>query len=139
LATLVYLAVQLRHANQQRELEALRYTWDALNQFCGSLSQSMEIASIVNRGRVCLDDLNQDEQLVFEHLHLRMLNTLESWYLQVNQTTKPGENLDVQIGNIANIIELYIDFPGTRAVWSKYRRAYVPIHGLVDDNISKEP
>jgi hypothetical protein len=77
-ATLLYLAVQLRAANRQTELESFRHTWDGLNQFCDLLSSSKDMASIVNRGRESLSSLDADETLMFEHLHLRLLNTLES-------------------------------------------------------------
>ncbi len=133
--TLVYLSIQVRHANKQRELEAYRHTWDTLNQFCDLLTQSTENASILNRGRKSLSNLNEDELVVFEHMHLRMLNTIESWYHQINQTSPPGTYRDEQIENIAAIIHLYIDHPGVRDFWSKVKHTFVPVQQLVEDNI----
>ena len=66
--TLVYLSIQVRRANKQRELDAYRYAWDTLNQFCDLLTQSTENASILNRGRKSLSNLNEDEYIVFEHI-----------------------------------------------------------------------
>ena len=40
LITLAYVAIQLRTANKQREIEALRHNWDGLNQLCELLSES---------------------------------------------------------------------------------------------------
>ena len=49
--TLGYLALQIRQSNKQAELESFRHNWDGLNQWCDSLSESTERASIINRGR----------------------------------------------------------------------------------------
>ena len=51
LITLLYLAVQLKIGNKQRELDALRHNWDGLNRMCELFGESTEKASIVKRGR----------------------------------------------------------------------------------------
>ncbi|MCG8434466.1 MAG: hypothetical protein MJA83_10580, partial [Gammaproteobacteria bacterium] len=66
--TLVYLAIQMRVANKQREIESLRHNWDGLNRCCEILCESTEKASIVNRGRESLSNLNEDERVVFEQV-----------------------------------------------------------------------
>jgi hypothetical protein len=135
--TLVYLSIQVRHSNKQHELDSFRHTWDSLNQFCELLTHSTENASILNRGRKSLSDLTEDEYVIFEHMHLRMLNTIESWYQQVNRTSKPGRYRDEQMDNIAGVASLYIDHPGVREVWRKVKHTFVPIQQLVEDNITK--
>lgn len=136
--TLVYLAIQVRHSNKQHELESFRHTWDSLNQFCDLLTQSTENASIINRGRKSLSDLTEDEYLVFEHIHLHMLNTIESWHQQVNRTSRPGPYRDEQMENIAGVTRIYIDHPGVREVWRKVKHTFVPIHQLVEDNLTRD-
>ena len=79
--TLIYLSRQFRQANRQGEIEALRHTWDNLNQICDVFAESKEKADIVMRGRRSLDSLDPEEDLIFEHIHIRLLNTLESWHL----------------------------------------------------------
>jgi hypothetical protein len=135
--TLVYLSIQVRHSNKQRELDSFRHTWDSLNQFCDLLTHSTENASIVRRGRKSLTDLTEDEYLIFEHIHLRMLNTIESWYQQVNQTSQPGAYRDEQMDNIAGIIGMYLDQPGVREVWRRVKHTFVPIDQLVEENLTK--
>jgi hypothetical protein len=130
-ATLVYLSVQIRSANRQAEIEALRHSWDGLNQFCDQLSRP-DIASIVNRGRESLANLDPDERLIFEHIHIRLLNTMESWHLQIDRTSPPGPYRDTQMGNLAGIAEGYFGFPGTRELWGVIGYYFVPIKGLVD-------
>ncbi len=134
--TLFYLALQIRHANKQSEIDSLRHNWDGLNQICDQFSDSTEKASIINRGRASLESLDADEYLVFEHVHLRLLNTLEAWYLQVTQTSKPGPYLENQLANIAGIAVGYFDHPGTRELWDSLRDYFPPITDIIDSNLS---
>lgn len=130
--TLVYLSRQIRHANQQGEIEALRHTWDNLNQFCDALSRSRETADLVLRGRRDLSSLDPDEALVFEHLHIRLLNTLESWHLQIERTSARGPYKESQLDNIAGIAAGYLGHPGTRELWARIGFYFTPIRSLVD-------
>jgi len=134
--SLIYLAVQIRHSNRQTEIEALRNTWGEMNQMCDSLTGSKELASIVNRGRDSLENLDADEFLMFQHYYLRLLNTLESWHLQVMQTSKPGPYRDRQIENLGEVVQGYIDYPGVREMWRGIRHYFQPIAEIVDRNIS---
>ena len=137
--SLIYVSLQIRHANKQSEIDSLRHTWDGLNQICDRLSESKETASIINRGRNALDSLDDDERLIFEHIHLRLLNTLESWYLQVIQTSKPGPYQESQIANLEGIIAGYIDHPGSRVLWESLRPYFDSIGDIVDGQLSSEP
>lgn len=137
--SLIYVSLQIKHANKQSEIDSLRHTWDSLNQICDRLSESTETAAIINRGRASLDSLNDDERMVFEHLHLRILNTLESWYLQVTQTSKPGPYLESQLANLGGVVAGYLDYPGTRELWESFRHYFEPIADIVDANLSRQP
>ena len=134
--TLIYLSRQIRHANQQGEIEAFRHTWDNLNQFCDAFSESRDKASIVVRGRRDLSSLDDEESLIFEHIHIRLLNTLESWHLQINRTSKPGAYRDAQLANLAGIAEGYLTYPGTRELWNRIGHYFEPIKGLVDEALT---
>lgn len=136
--SLIYVSLQIRHANKQSEIDSLRHTWDGLNQICDRFSESKETASIINRGREVLESLDDDERLIFEHIHLRLLNTLESWYLQVVQTSKPGPYQDGQIANLEGIIDGYFDHPGTRDLWESLRPYFDSIADIVDSQLSSE-
>ena len=137
--SLVYVALQIRHANKQSEVDSLRHTWDGLNQICDRMSESKETASIINRGRVSFKSLDDDERLIFEHIHLRLLNTLESWYLQVMKTSKPGLYRDTQIANLEGIVAGYLDHPGARDLWDTLRPYFDSIADLVDQKLSPVP
>jgi hypothetical protein len=130
--TLLYLSRQIRQANRQGEIEAFRHTWDNLNQFCDILSESTDQAGIVIRGREDLQCLTPEEALVFEHIHIRLLNTLESWHLQIQRTSKPGAYRDTQLQNLAGIAAGYLGHPGTRQLWAGIGYYFEPIQDLVD-------
>ncbi|MDH3990486.1 MAG: hypothetical protein OEV34_15230 [Gammaproteobacteria bacterium] len=134
--SLVYVSLQIRHANKQSEIDSLRHTWDGLNQICDRMSESKETASIINRGRNALGSLDDDERLIFEHIHLRLLNTLESWYLQVIQTSRPGPYQESQIANLEGIVAGYFDYPGSRDLWDDLRTYFDPIADIVDSKLS---
>jgi len=133
--SLVYVSLQIRHANKQSELDALRHTWDSTMRLCDRMSESLETASIINRGRHSLESLDEDEYLIFEFIHHRLLSTIEVWYMQVTETSQPGPYLDNQLNNMAEIIKGYVGYPGTRDLWRSLRHYYHPIAELVDENL----
>ena len=140
--TLVYLSRQIRQANRQGEIEAFRHTWDNLNQLCDTFGESRETASVITRGRAGLSKLDAEDFLIFEHIHLRLLNTLESWHLQIERTSKPGAYRDGQIANLSGIAQGYLGYPGTRELWERLGHYFEPIRGLVDDalrELEEEP
>lgn len=134
--TLIYIAIQVRIINQQRRLNAFRHTYDSLNLFCDKMAQSKEIASIVQRGRISLDELDQDEMIILQHVHLRLLNSVESWYMQVIQTSTKKEYQEQQINNIAGVIAYYFGHPGSKEVWGYVKHTFEPIQDLVESNIT---
>lgn len=136
--SLIYVSLQIRHANKQSEIDALRNTWENLNQLCDVFASSKETASIINRGRASLGSLDEEEYLIFEHIHLRLLNTLESWYLQVTQTSKPGEYQDAQLANLSGIASGYLGYPGTQELWGRLRDYFIPIASVVDEALEAD-
>jgi hypothetical protein len=136
LITLIYLAIQIRNSNKQQEIESYRHNWDGLNRMCELLSESTERASVVKRGRGSLDNLSDEEQIVFEFLHIRILNTIEAWHHQLLATSPPGPYRDHQLDNLAGVIVYIFNYPGTLAIWEKAKHTFVPIQELFDDSIS---
>lgn len=135
--TLIYIAIQVKIINHQRELNAFRHTYDSLNVFCDKMSQSPEIGSIIHRGRTSLEALDPGEKIVFQHIHLRLLNTLESWYVQVMRTSSRREDKELQIRNIGGLVSYYLNYPGTKDVWNNVKTTFEPIQELVENNIQQ--
>jgi len=136
LITLIYLAIQVRIANKQREIESLRHTYDGINRVCELLSETTEKASIVLRGRESLENLTDDEQMIFEFMHIRILNSIESWYMQLMETSPPGEYRDQQLENIVSLVVYFFESPGAQEIWGTARHTFVPVQKLVDDALS---
>jgi hypothetical protein len=136
LITLIYLSVQIRIGNKQRELESLRHNYDGMNRMCELLCESTEKASIVKRGRESLENLTDEERMVFEFMHIRILNTVESWYMQLMETSPPGEYRDQQLENIAGVIVYILKYPGAQEIWGMAKHTFVPVQKLVDDALS---
>jgi hypothetical protein len=134
--TLAYLAIQKRTANKQRELESYRYILARFDHICESFSQSIEKASIINRGRNSLSSLNDDERLIFEYIYYQLLNTIEVWYLQLMRTSSSGTHRDQQLDNILASINTQLDYPGTRELWAKLKHQYLPVQQIIDDTLS---
>ena len=134
--TLVYLTIQVRVGNKQRELEALRHNWDGLNGLSELLCESTEKASIVLRGRDSLESLTPEEYLVFEFIHIRILNTIELWYMQLMETSSPGAYRDQQLENIEGVITYFFNYKGTLEIWEKAKHTFVPIQDLLEKAIS---
>ena len=134
--TLAYLAIQMRMANKQRELESYRYILVRADHICESFSQSIEKASIINRGRTSLSSLNDDERLIFEYTYYQLLNTIEAWYLQLMRTSPSGAHRDQQLDNILTSINSQLDYPGTRELWDKLKHMYLPVQQIIDDTLS---
>jgi len=135
-ATLIYLAIQMRTANKQRELESFRYVNVRFEHICESFSQSVERASIINRGRNSLSNLNDDERLIFEYLYYQLLNSFEVWYLQLMRTSSAGAHRDQQLDNILASIKSQLDYPGIRDFWYKVKHQYLPVQQIIDDALS---
>ena len=135
-ATLFYLTLQIRISNQQHQLDAIRHTYDSLNAFADRVSASVEIASIVNRGRQDRSSLTADEWLVFTSIHMRVFNTLESWYLLL-ENVKDRTFVEQQHHNIADVAGALLNFPSIREIYSESRDSFAPgIRNILDTKLS---
>ena len=134
--TLAYVAIQMRMANKQRELEAHRHILDRFDHICETFSHSTERASIINRGRNSLSTLNDDERLIFEYIYYQLLNSIETWYMQLMKTSPRGAYRDQQLDNIIGSINSQLDYPGVREFWDKVKHMYVPVQQIIDDTLS---
>jgi hypothetical protein len=133
--TLLYLAIQVRHSNRQTEIDSLRHTCDSSNELISTFSSSVATASILNRGRESFESLNPDEKLIFELLHVRVLNLIRSWHHQATQKSMGSEFKYGQIENIDGVIGWFFGYSGSAEVWNKVSRMFVPIHHIVDRNL----
>jgi len=74
--------------------------------------------------------------MVFEFMHIRILNSFESSYMQLMETSPPGEYRDQQLENIAALIVYFFKNPGAQEIWGMAKHTFVPVQKLVDDALS---
>jgi len=137
IATLAYLAVQIHSANKYAELEAIRFTLDGLSDYCDRIVESPQTASLLKRGRDGLDNLSPEEVLQFEHLHIRLLNTVEGWYYHIVEISKDGVFRKGQIENIGELVKVWLDNPGSREFWSNYKEGFPLVAEVIDRKLDE--
>lgn len=135
--TLFYLASQLRSSVRQSQREAIRHTWDSLNALVDRFSESVETASIINRGRVDRHSLDENEWLIFFFIHVRLLNTLESWHLLL-EDVQDRRFVAQQHENIEALVQYLLTFSSTRELYAEVRHTCAPgIRNLIDKTLSE--
>lgn len=135
LITLVYLARQVRQSNRQDLLSAYRHTYDSLNEWATCLVESEQVSALVLRGRASYAALSDTERLRFDHVHLVLLNIIESHYYQVQQTALDEGYRQWAMENLAVLVRGYLDFPGVQEFWRNVQQYYEPgIRELVAKN-----
>ncbi len=134
--TLFYVSKQLKILVQQNILSPFQNTYNELNQFNDTISQSLQVSEVVFKGRKSLTSLSESERIQFEHLHCRLLNTLEGWIILSQETIENAENINAQIESIRKIVKYYYTFPGTIDFWEKYKELYsVELGQIMDEQI----
>jgi hypothetical protein len=125
-ATLLYLTQQVRQANRHDLLSAYQHTYDALNGWCVSVYGSADIASLVLRGRVSYESLDETERFRFDHVHIHLLDIIEAHLYQVRHTSMDDEYRNWAIRNMELIAQGYLGHPGTRQLWERNKDFYEP-------------
>ena len=69
-------------------------------------------------------------------MHIRILNTIEIWYIQLMETSSSGEYRDQQLENIRGFITYFFNFEGTLEIWEKAKHTFVPIQEFFEKAIS---
>ena len=90
----------------------------------------------MKRGRESLENLTDEERLVFEFMHLRLLNIIESWSLQLMETSPPGDYREQQLKNIKDVVVYFLNYPGTKEIWGLVRHTFVPVQEMIDGALS---
>jgi hypothetical protein len=136
LITLVYLARQVRQLNRQDLLNAYRHTYDSLNEWAFSISATNETSDLILRGRQSYGSLSEPERFRFDHLHLVLLNNIESHFYQVQKTSMDEAYRRWAIENVKALVRGYLDHPGTREFWRNAEQYYEPgIRKLIEETM----
>lgn len=74
--------------------------------------------------------------MIFEYIYFQLLNAIESWYMQLMETSPPGAYRDQQLDNISGSINSQLGYPGVREHWDKVKHLYLPAQQMIDDTLS---
>jgi hypothetical protein len=119
IATLIYLASQIRQLKQQTAQATMQHMTDSMNQFMDALASEAN-ASLVVKGKESYKRLSEAEKLRFFALYARFLNTVFSLYLQASKIYTPSER-DETLDTLKENIKFFCDNPGFRELWLELR------------------
>ena len=110
-ATLFYLAGQIKHANRESQSNVAWAITNALNQFAGRITSSPEVASIWKRGCDDFDALNEAEQEHFVVIVAEWVNVLMALFRTKDLSPIPEDYWRQVKGTFL----MYMEKPGFRA------------------------
>ena len=136
LATLIYLAIQIKHLRNQNESTTLHHVVDRFSGFTALIAESETLASILARGRLSYSSLSEDERLRFDYLHISLLNFLESWYMEMRAEIF-GFRESEQTRNLHDAIDYYCNNPGFRELWGNVKPLFPQLAPFMDETLEK--
>ena len=128
--SLIYLAIQVRHANSQARLQTHS---DTLNHMHSPIQQFLaqpDLAEIIRIGGISPDEVAEADCFKFAYYYLMQFNMYE--FLHTAQFIESA-GLQIWEGTDASWKNLFQQEPGVRKVWREWRHAYAdPFKGYVD-------
>jgi hypothetical protein len=126
-ATLVYLAVQVKHNRESMDKNTRLVRADMERQFVQQwdqvnyqLSESRDIASLMRRGNEDFDSLDDDERTIF---FFRLSNRIDFYYAAM-RLARDGFIGEEYASSVAATIPLILSERGSLAVWEEIGSSY---------------
>ena len=121
-ASLLYLAVQVRASNRASTVEAKLESARLLNDFIDSLIQNPELNALWLKGRKSLESLPPEEYLRFSNMCLKGMWFFSAGYFQF----RTGTLADDDWFEVRAVIRFWLHGQGCRDWWEKVGR---PMYG----------
>jgi hypothetical protein len=116
IASLLYLAVQVRGSTRASAVEAKLESTRLLNDFIDGLIESPELNDIYQRGRADLESLSEAEYYRFSNLSVKAFWFFSAGHFQFRMgTLGEGEFHETRV-----TIRYWLRGPGCRAWWAKF-------------------
>ena len=122
IASLLYLAVQVRASTRASSVDAKLESARLLNDFIDSLIQNPELNALWLQGRKSLDSLPPEEYLRFSNMCLKGMWFFSAGYFQFRQGTLAEDDWF----EVRAVIRFWLHGQGCRAWWAKVGR---PMYG----------
>ncbi len=134
IASLVYLAVQIRQNTRAVRSNTSQAITDARVEFLKSITDDAEVAKIFRSGLLDRESLEGDERLRFDLLMGRFTATMENYYYQHCQGTMDTD----QWTRVLEILRYFMATPGGQSWWSdRPIRADLPFDRFVDEEVKR--
>lgn len=117
-ATLAYLAVQVRHTRSLVLSQVHQSSFALQADYLKALGGSAEAARVVAEGRRGMGNLSEAEQVQFSGLMSLGLNVIE------HSVRHPGHRDEVQDDDLQSLVLYFLDNPGGQEYWASFRKLY---------------
>lgn len=121
IASLLYLASQVRASTRAAAVTSKLASTDLLNKFIDLLIENPELSDIQIRGVLDLDSLNKEEYLRFSNMSLKAFWFLSAGYFQY----RAGTISEDDFYETRNVLRYWLRGAGCRAWWKKFGRLSV--------------
>ena len=134
IASLIYLAVQIRHNTRAMMAQSAREAVAAMREFNQAMINDPEISRIFRLGAENLADLNEGERARFGHILFNFFKTAEELHYQYLKGTLDPEIWESWKG----IVSLYSTSPGFSEYW-KMREIFFTTAFRAEHDSWKDP
>jgi hypothetical protein len=129
IATLAYLAIQIRQSAKATEGSTAQ---SLMHLEVSTFALIAQHASIYDRGLKSIDELNSEEQVVFEQLVSAVISLMVSGFFQYKLGLTPSYDEYLSEWKM-----VYLKAPGFQSVWEKIRHSYPVDFGECLDAVGK--
>ena len=129
IATLAYLALQIRQGAKATEGSTAQ---SLMHLEVSTFALIAQHAGIYDRGLKSIDELNSEEQIVFEQLVSAVLSLMVSGFFQYKLGFLPSYD-----EYLSDWESKYLEAPGFQAVWTEIRHSYPVDFGECLDTVGK--
>lgn len=135
IASIIYLAYQIRQNTLSNRITAMQNTTDQFTSFGNLMIENRETRETWSKGRKSMQSLSPSEMEVFHYINLNLCWYYSSQYFQYLQ----GAMDEVEWAQSLGLIQSsWLEYPGTQEWWRDrmdQRRVTVPFYELITAEI----
>ena len=130
-ATLLYLAAQIRRANVLATAESGRYSQQAANPTLLAMVQDPDVARVFREGLRDRDGLSADDQIRFDMLMGTLFGAVSQ---NIVDQELMGHSGDIRAADQAHNVRAFLGTPGGASWWALYRNRFpTRVQAVFDD------
>lgn len=135
IASLMYVATQIRHSTRASSVEAKLATTGMLNEFMNMFIEDPELFDLFLRGRASTVNLSEGEYPRFSNLVMKVFWFCSACHFQ----RRTGTLQDEDWREIESILEFWLDGEGVREWWHRFghQRFGKSFAGFVDTELAR--